>query len=57
MRNISFCDHFIISNSSYSWWASYLGSTKNSITVAPKFWYPGQLTNELPIWRKEWILI
>ena len=57
MRNISFCDHFIISNSSYSWWASYLGSTENSITVAPKFWYPGQLTNELPIWRKEWILI
>lgn len=35
MRN---CKHFIIANSTYSWWASYLGADEKSIKIAPSRW-------------------
>ena len=50
-------DHFIISNSSYSWWASYLGEKENSIIIAPKYWYKDKKTKETPLFRKNWTLL
>lgn len=32
------CDHFIIANSSFSWWGSYLAQNENKITIAPMHW-------------------
>jgi hypothetical protein len=32
---LSLCDHFVIANSSYSWWAAYLGETSESIVFSP----------------------
>ncbi len=57
MLKMSYCRHFIISNSSYSWWASYLGEDCNSFVVAPKYWYPKKLTSKLEICRSNWILL
>jgi len=37
LKTISQCDYAIISNSSFSWWGSYLG--KNKITLAPNKWF------------------
>ena len=54
---MTYSDHFIISNSSYSWWASYLGENNDSITIAPKYWLPDKLTSSMPIFRSNWILI
>lgn len=35
---MSLCDHHIISNSTYSWWASYINQ-KNKIVICPKEWF------------------
>ena len=36
---MSNCKHFIISNSSYNWWAQYKGTCPNKIVVAPERWF------------------
>lgn len=51
------CKHFIISNSSYSWWGSYLGKTNNSLTFAPKFWFRDVLTQNQTIYCPDWKLL
>jgi len=42
MYMMSRCDHFIIANSSYSWWAAYLGEYESKIVVCPKKWFVSQ---------------
>ncbi len=38
-RLMKSCKHFIISNSSFSWWAQYLSDNENRIVVAPSVWH------------------
>lgn len=51
------CKHLILSNSSFSSWASYLNTYTDKIVVAPKQWTSAKLTEELPIRDDQWILI
>lgn len=41
---MSRCDHFIISNSSYSWWGAWLGEKDDSIIVRPPVHFAGPLS-------------
>ena len=48
---MSLCDHHIISNSSFSWWSSYLSKNKNKKIIAPIKWlgtgYSTYITDDL----------
>lgn len=52
---MSQCRHFIIANSSYSWWPAFLGSNSQSRVFAPKKWLadPQIDTSDLipPTWK------
>lgn len=36
---MSYCDHNIITNSSFSWWGSWLNSNLNKMIIAPDNWF------------------
>lgn len=51
LRLMSACKHFVISNSSFSWWAEYL-STRNGCVIAPSKWYVDE--RPVDIYREGW---
>ena len=39
LRLMRECRHFVIANSSLSWWGAWLGTSQDKRVVAPKFWF------------------
>ena len=52
---MSSCNHFIISNSSFSWWAQYLTNNANAVIVAPSIWYDDGRRTDIHL--KNWLLL
>ena len=55
LRLMSACNHFIIANSSFSWWAAWLAEKAGTIIIAPKRWY--RKKDEGDIVPKRWLRI
>ena len=52
---MSQCKHFILSNSSFSWWAQYLSDNENKTVVAPSRWFRTDIPCD--IYQDNWILL
>jgi hypothetical protein len=55
---ISLCNHNIMSNSSFSWWGSYLNKNINKKILAPSVWFgPNGEKEYESIYENEWEII
>lgn len=54
-RALSSCQHHIISNSSFSWWAAWLKQNETGITIAPKRWLLGSQLDTSDLIPGSWI--
>lgn len=55
---MSLCEHNIIANSSFSWWAAWLNTNVNKKVIAPKLWFgPDKKLNTFDLIPESWITI
>jgi hypothetical protein len=49
LQLMSLCKYFIIPNSSFGWWAAWLGNYNNKLVISPQKWFndPGYNTKAL----------
>lgn len=55
LRLMQSCDHFVIPNSSFAWWAAWLNNRKGKIVVAPKRWFTDPEIDTTDLVPQEWI--
>lgn len=57
LRLMRYCKHFIIANSSFSWWGAWLSDYKNKIVIAPKKWFNDPSIINKDLRPRKWIKI
>lgn len=55
LRLMSACKHFIISNSTFSWWCQWLSTNPDKVVVSPSHWFNNDYVS--PLILDDWIKI
>lgn len=55
LRMMSLCKHYVISNSTFSWWAQWLSTNENKIVISPSHWFNNNYQS--PLIDQNWIKI
>jgi len=54
---MSMCKHFIIPNSSFSWWAAWLSANQDKVVIAPKTWFGDKNWDSKDLIPETWLRI
>jgi len=55
---MSMCDHYIIANSSFSWWGAWLNRSEGKKVIAPSRWFGPAMNKDISeIYCEEWKII
>jgi len=54
MYLMSQCRHFIIANSSFSWWGAWLSPNPTKIVIAPRQWFRSSENDARDIVPERW---
>ncbi len=57
MRLMSMCDHNIIANSTFSWWAAWLNLNPEKVVVAPQRWFADNHHPTDDLFPAGWVVI
>jgi len=57
LQLMTFCKHFVIANSSFSWWGAWLSKNTEKVVIVPKQWYVNSDLNNRHVVPKKWIEI
>ena len=51
------CNHHIIANSSFSWWAAWLNNKQNKIVISPRIWFLDRKIDTKDLIPEQWVRI
>jgi len=57
LRLMTQCKHFIIANSSFSWWGAWLSISANKLVLGPERWMRDPNLNLNDVYPSEWIKV
>jgi len=52
---MSQCDHFVMANSSFSWWGAWLGDTSGKLVIYPRPWLAGSYVDDRDLALPHWM--
>ncbi len=57
LQLMSLCRHHIIANSTYSWWAAWLGQHPGQTVIAPRRWFAGLDADQAGFLPRGWLTL